>query len=318
MKQYKYIAALRYLGRDFAREFDLLRNPYQSYGLNVASVHLLLECANFNSLTQQQLSKYLRVNKSYISRLVSILNEKSLITITPANEDKRKSFINLTKKGQDLVDCIEESANLRVKDALNFLSEDETLTAFEGLKLYTKALQKARQLQGITFRLIEKNDNQPLQDLIKQVLAEFGANREGFAFSDPELNAMYEAYNDAGCGYLVALKDNQLLGGVGIGPLLEGESSTCELKKMYLSATARGLGLGHELLKRALNLASSMKYEHCYLETLSTMSRAISLYRAHGFDFLNKPRGNTGHHGCDTWMIKSLKTNKTKMNPLII
>lgn len=43
-----------------------------------------------------------------------------------------------------------------------------------------------------------------------------------------------------------------------------------------------------------------------YLETLSHMTQAISLYRKCGFELLTQPMGDTGHYSCDTWMNKLL------------
>lgn len=306
MDKYKYIPLLRTYGNHFASELDLLKNPFEPLGLNVALVHVLLECDDYGSISYQTLSKNLSLNKSYLNRLVATLKEKQLLSVDTSNEDEHKSIIKLTDKGYEVIYEIDKLADIRIQKALSYLTEDEAHTVYKGMKLYTQALKKARLLEGITFRYIEKKDNEPLLVLIKQVLAEFDANRDGFAFADIELNAMYESYTQAGCSYLVAVKNDELLGGVGIGPLKGEENTVCELRKMYISPKARGIGLGSELLERILKKAISMDYQECYLETLSTMSKAISLYSRYEFTFLKAPRGNTGHFGCDTWMLKSL------------
>tara|TARA_Y100000588_G_scaffold351681_1_gene403684 strand:- start:3469 stop:4392 length:924 start_codon:yes stop_codon:yes gene_type:complete len=307
MSNYGYIAVLRHQGRSLARELDLLRNPFKDIGLNTASVHILIECDNFTSVTQKQLIDLLKLNKSYISKLVSNLKEKKLIDIKPTSQDKRKLVITLTELGQNVLDEIEDVARLKVQRALDYMSNDEAQKAYEGMTIYTNALKKARQLKGISFRMIEKKDNNALASLIREILVEFKANRDGFAFADPELDKMFEHYRkEDRCRYLVAVKNNEILGGAGIGPLRGDDKSVCELRKMYLSPKARGIGLGDELLKKTLTIALSMDYKQCYLETLSTMSQAISLYRRAGFEYLNAHRGNTGHFGCDTWMIKTL------------
>ena len=301
------IDTLRYEGRSLVRELDLLRNPFKDIGLNVAAVHILIECDKLTSITQKQLIDILKLDKSYISKLVSTLKDKNLIKITPSVQDKRKLVITLTKSGQQVLDEVDKSAKRRVKKALDYISADDAQRICDGLQMYSHALKKARKLEGISFRVIEKKDNQALASLIKDILVEFEANRDGFAYADPELDKMFEHYRrEDRCRYLVAVKNNEILGGVGIGRLQGEDNTVCELRKMYLSSKARGIGLGDELLKKILTIALSMDYKQCYLETLSTMSQAISLYRRAGFEYLNAPRGNTGHFGCDTWMIKNL------------
>lgn len=161
-------------------------------------------------------------------------------------------------------------------------------------------------MQDVIIRPVQASDNAQLQWLIKTVLTEFGANKPGFAFHDEELNSMYDSYQAADRAYLVAEKNNELIGGVGIGPLAGGDSSLCELKKMYLLPAARGLGLGGALLKAAVTEAKTRNYQSVYLETLSSMTQAIALYTRHGFDSLPKPLGNSGHFSCDVWMLKTI------------
>jgi putative acetyltransferase len=75
---------------------------------------------------------------------------------------------------------------------------------------------------------------------------------------------------------------------------------------MYLLPSLRGLGLGSRLLRVSLNAASKGAYRECYLETLEHMSHARHLCIRHGFEFIDSPMGNTGHSGCNSWMLKSL------------
>ena len=300
------INQIRYYSRELIREFGFLDNPYQSFDLNLAKVHLLLECELQGYVTQQGLAKTLRLNKSYVSKLVKSLEEKGLLVVSGSPNDKREKNISLTLEGQKLVSKINTFAQAQVLSALKYLDKEEAAVIVHGLNLYANALKKSRRLQGVIFRPVEKCDDAKLSALIKHVLTEFGANKPGFAFCDVELNSMYDSYQGIGRAYMVVEKESLLLGGVGIGPLEGADKGTAELKKMYLSRDARGLGLGDELLRLALVNAAEKNYHTIYLETLSTMTQAIASYRRHGFEFLNAPIGLTGHFGCDTWMKKIL------------
>lgn len=299
------IDELRYFSRELVREFGFLENSYQGLDLNFAQIHLLLECERYGSIDQQTLTKNLRVNKSYVSRLVKTLIANDLVALDGHRGGGREKPVVLTSKGHKQVQEINDIAKKQVLSALSYLSEQEQDSVKEGMQLYSSALKKARQLEGIVIRPIEKIDNLPLNVLMKTVLIEFGANKPGFAFADEEMHSMYEAYQSEGSRYFVAEQSNSLVGGVGVCALKGADSTVCELRKMYLVKQIRRLGLGDALLRLALNEAKKY-YTTMYLETLSSMTQAIALYRRHGFEFLSAPLGDTGHFKCDTWMIKKL------------
>ncbi|MEH6626628.1 MAG: GNAT family N-acetyltransferase [Motiliproteus sp.] len=155
-------------------------------------------------------------------------------------------------------------------------------------------------------RPIQQPDNPGIEQLIRLVLTEFGANRPGFAWSDPELSNMFHSYSQPGTLYYVIQHDNKLLGGAGIAPFNDDQPGVCELQKMYLHPDARGKGLGSQLITTLLQDARTMGYERCYLETLATMTDAQRLYQQQGFRPLKAPIAPGIHHGCDCWMICDL------------
>ncbi len=47
-------------------------------------------------------------------------------------------------------------------------------------------------------------------------------------------------------------------------------------------------------------------YEQVYLESMPELSKAVSIYESVGFKKIHHALGNSGHDGCDIWMIKNL------------
>jgi len=97
-----------------------------------------------------------------------------------------------------------------------------------------------------------------------------------------------------------------VLGCGGMGPLAGGGSGVCELRKMYFLPELRRTGMGSALLSTILDAAGEAGYRQCYIETLEHMERARKLYSKYGFRVINSPMGNTGHSGCNSWMVKDL------------
>ncbi len=162
-------------------------------------------------------------------------------------------------------------------------------------------------ITDMTIRTIEPQDNLPIANIIRDTLAEFGANRPGTVYYDASTDHLYELFQKPASVYYVAELNNEIIGGAGIYPSDGLPANTCELVKMYLKKNARGTGLGKILMDKCTEFAVLQGYRTMYLETMPELVRAISIYEKAGFAHLSGPLGNTGHHGCKVWMSKTIK-----------
>jgi len=159
----------------------------------------------------------------------------------------------------------------------------------------------------IHIRPIEPKDNIDLAKVIRGALEEFGANKPGTVYFDPTTDALFELFNNtSGSYYYIATIDNNVVGGAGIFPTENLPNGTCELVKLYLHKDARGTGLGKQLLNTAMRWAKENGYTQVYLESMPELSKAVTIYENVGFKRIHQPLGNSGHCGCDIWMIKDL------------
>ncbi|WP_281614560.1 GNAT family N-acetyltransferase [Flammeovirga sp. SubArs3] len=158
----------------------------------------------------------------------------------------------------------------------------------------------------MVIRTIDSSDNAQIENIIKTVLIEHNANLPGTAFFDEQLGRLNTAYQEEGSVYYVAELDGKVVGGAGIGSILNGPNDICELQKIYLSETARGKGIGAALLNQCLTFAKQFGYKACYLETMPQLVKGLKLYEKMGFSMMDEPLGDTSHHACNIWMIKQL------------
>jgi putative acetyltransferase len=161
-------------------------------------------------------------------------------------------------------------------------------------------------MSSVTIRTIQPGDNQALAVIIRNALAEFGANKPGTVYYDATTDALYQLFGQQGSIYYVAEENGVLIGGAGIFPSPGLPAHTCELVKMYLSPAARGKGIGKLLIEKALQFATEAGYRNVYIETMPELRKAMSVYEKFGFRYLDGPMGNTGHFGCEIWMLKEL------------
>jgi putative acetyltransferase len=170
-----------------------------------------------------------------------------------------------------------------------------------------KFIHNSFAIDDINIRKIEKKDNEAIAYVIRATLKEFGANRPGTVYFDDSTDHLFEIFNDTRRSvYYVAAYKDQIVGGGGIFPSHGLPPDTCELVKMYLLPQARGVGLGRKLIQKSIDFASVAGYRQIYLETMPELKKAMKTYEKFGFEYLNGPMGNTGHFGCELWMLKKL------------
>ncbi len=161
-------------------------------------------------------------------------------------------------------------------------------------------------MSTIIIKTILPEDNKALAKIIRNSLEEFKANKPGTVYFDESTDNLSEVFKTPNSIYFVAEADGVLLGGGGIYPTQNLPAGTCELVKLYLSNAARGKGIGKLLMEKCFTAAKDLGYKKMYLETMPELIIAVPMYEKMGFTYLQSPQGNSGHGGCDIWMIKDL------------
>lgn len=158
----------------------------------------------------------------------------------------------------------------------------------------------------LNIRPVQPSDNEMLADIIRQCFQDFGAPTAGTVYEDPTTDDLYALFQKEKSVLWVAEWSGEVVGCCGIFPSKNLPNGYVELVKLYLSAEARGKGIGKALMLKSLESAKEFGYRKIYIESLPEFDTAVALYEKSGFIRLNHSIGQSGHPGCNVWMEKEL------------
>jgi putative acetyltransferase len=155
-------------------------------------------------------------------------------------------------------------------------------------------------------RKITSDDNSAMADIIRSSLLEFNAAKPGTVYFDETTDHLSDVFTKNRSAYFVLEVNNEIAAGAGIFPTEGLPENTCELVKMYVSKKYRRNRYGQTLLQKCMEEAKKKGYEKMYLESMPELTNAIAMYEKNGFKKISGSLGNSGHTGCDVFMMKNL------------
>jgi len=161
-------------------------------------------------------------------------------------------------------------------------------------------------MSKIVIRQVSATDNAPLAKVIRDVFHEYEAPREGTVYTDPTTDHLYELFHTPKSALFVAELNNKVIGCCGIYPTKGLPDGCTEIVKFYISNEGRGQGYGKLLYKACEDAAIALNYNQLYIESIPQFNTAIGIYEKLGFQSLTAPLGNSGHFGCNIWLLKTL------------
>ncbi|WP_341721023.1 bifunctional helix-turn-helix transcriptional regulator/GNAT family N-acetyltransferase [Micromonospora sp. FIMYZ51] len=234
----------------------------------------------------------LDLDAGYLSRLLRTLETAGLVVVGPTGGDGRVRTARLTEAGRiewDLLDRISDELAWSMLAPLSDGQRGRLITAMgEVERLLMASL--------VTIEVCPPADPRAracLRAYVAELAERFDAGFESGADDGQEF------VPPAGV-FLVATLASEA---VGCGGLRLSPGEPAEIKRLWVSRSVRGLGVGRRLLGELEQCAAAAGVDAVHLDTNRNLTEAIQLYRSAGYHEI--PRYNTNpyaHH----WFAKRL------------
>jgi DNA-binding MarR family transcriptional regulator/GNAT superfamily N-acetyltransferase len=269
------VGQVRSFNRAVTERVGALQEQYLGRARPLGEARLLWEIG-LEGAEVRRLRRRLAMDSGYASRLLRSLEAQGLIAVDTVIADRRVRRARLTEAGLEERATLDRLSNDLAQTILDPLDERQRSRLVAAMEDVERLLFASSISIGA-----EDPTTEDARWCIEQYFAELARRFEsGF---DPALSI------PAGDGdltppsglLLVARSGDRPLG---CGALKLNAGRPAELKRMWVSPEARGLGLGRRLLRCLEHGAAEAGAAIIRLETNGALSEAITLYRRAGYE----------------------------------
>jgi DNA-binding MarR family transcriptional regulator/ribosomal protein S18 acetylase RimI-like enzyme len=270
------VPLVRAFGRELARVGGLLSPDFLSSGMSLGEARCLYELGHADGLELSVLAERLDLDLGYVSRAVSRLAARRLVTKRVARSDARARSIVVTRRGLAQIAALALRTDRRLGAWLASKPRPAVDRVVGGL-----AAMYGTGGDRIAIRA-------PRPGEIGHIIArhgEFYVAELGY----PPVFERYvvQAFADFATSFapprdriFVAELGGRFVGSIASKGLAD---ATAQLRFLLVEPDARGRGLGRRLVRRVIDHARRSGDRHIVLDTASDLAAARSIYAAHGF-----------------------------------
>lgn len=286
---------IRAFNRTVTRRLGVLNEKYLGRDRPYVESRLLFEIGA-NGASVRELRRRLGMDSGFLSRLLRTLEARELATTRPSAEDGRVKFVRLSRSGLAELRKIDALSDRLARSMLDSLSEPQER------RLLAAMTEVERLLRASSVEIAPEDPaGRDAQRCFDRYFAELDARfRDGFD-RDKGGSSNLRDYSAPGGSLLVA----RLFGEpVGCGALRTLEPGVGEIKRMWISPNARGLGLGRRLLDELEGIARKRRMRTLRLDSNASLVEALHLYRSAGYREIERFNDNPyAQH----WFEKTLR-----------
>jgi len=133
----------------FVRAFGLHQTEQTPCGItiSVSEAHTLIELARTKGLSQSELTSFLKLEKSTVSRLIQNLDKKGWLTRKPHPNDGRAHLLILTSEGEKKAAQVAKARRAKFESLTQSLTKTKQEAVLSALATLTEALNETQTVQ---------------------------------------------------------------------------------------------------------------------------------------------------------------------------
>jgi DNA-binding MarR family transcriptional regulator/ribosomal protein S18 acetylase RimI-like enzyme len=267
---------VRAFSRELARAGGLLSPDYLASGMSLGEARCLWELGHSDGLEISALARRLDLDLGYVSRAVSRLAARGLVTKRVAASDARARSAVITARGARQLGGLELRANRRLAAWLAARPRPAIDRLVGGLEaLYGAGDQRIAiraPRPGAIGHIIARHGEIYVAELGYPAIFEHYVVQ---AFAD-----FLAAWAPPRDRLFIAERAGRFVGSIASKGLPD---ATAQLRFLLVEADARGHGLGRRLVRSMIAHARRIGERRIVLDTASDLTAARALYAGHGF-----------------------------------
>ena len=293
------VAQIRSFNRTVTQHIGALETRFLGRDRSLGASRLLFEIGE-QGVEVRRLRARLDLDSGYASRLLRSLEAEGLVRTGPAADDARVRVARLTNAGRRELAVLNRLSDENARALLSHLTETQRTALADAMG------SVERLLLASALRLEVEN---PRSRAAQYCLARYF----------DELAERFEAGFDPARGISASAAELTPPRGYFLLATLNGEPVGCgalkchpnfgEIKRMWVDATCRGMGIGKRILQGLEQLARKRRIPTLRLETNKALTEAQALYKASGYrevrPFNDEPYA---HH----WFEKTLTAKRRR------
>lgn len=277
--QAKAIAHIRSFNRFYTHILGLLDQHILDSDFSLAEARVMLEISKGEHCQANELADHLKIDRSYLSRILKRMESKALLTKTTSPQDSRANRIRLTQSGRDVLRDLDGRSEAQILTLIQSLTPQELAAVQSAMNLIREQFSKA--IYPVTLRGYQPGDEDYIiRSHSELYLREYGLSSVFATFVDGLVRKFVQTLDPARECVIIPERDGQPLGSIAIA---QADAQTAQLRYFLLEPEARGYGLGLKLTQAALAFARQAGYKRIFLETISLLTTARTIYRRMGF-----------------------------------
>jgi len=274
------ITDIRGFNRFYTNILGLLDQHILDSGYSLTEARVLFEISKIKRCKANNLVNQLRIDRSYMSRMIMKFEKNGLITKEVSDSDNRVNFINLTEKGWSEFHELNNKSNEQVEKMIEPLSGDALNQVHNAMNIIKKNL--AVTTNGISIRTFADSD---VAYVITRHITMYKTERNLSSaifnkyIEDGVHNLVQKFDEEKDCMYILEYNGSP----AGCVAITHTDEKTAQFRYFFLEPEMRGLGAGHKLIDMAIDFCRQKGYKQVFLWTISAQKVVRHLYGIKGF-----------------------------------